>query len=325
MRVPGPSWFRDRPARRAAAIVCLCLGLAVPARAEEAPGVVWPDPAGLAIRQPFGASDIVLRLSPRNASAVDSLTWNGTEFINAFDHGRELQSAAAFDDYGECLNPTEAGGAGDGLGDRSTSFLTALHHGRAWVETEALMAWWLAPGQTSAGCARGPGPYGEARSDHILRKRVAIGLPGVPNAIEVQVSFDLPRAYRSATFEVLTAYMPPAFSQFWTFDTRSRTLAPLSHDPGEQGLPVILATPDGSRALGTWSPALPQAGSPGRGYGRWDFGALPGEGNATVKWNCVFRETEPAAGPHDYACYAVVGTLADVQAGLATLAAGPPQ
>ncbi|WP_375463084.1 hypothetical protein [uncultured Methylobacterium sp.] len=311
---------------RAAALACACLGaLAAPARAEDGPEIVWPDPAGgLAIRRPFGASEIVLRLSSRNAGAVDSLTWAGTEFVNSFDHGRELQSASAFDAYGECLNPTEAGSAADGTGGRSTSLLTGLRHGRAWVEAETRMAYWLAPGQTSAGCARGAGPYSGALSEHTLRKRAAVGLPGIPNAIEIQASFDLPHAYDSATFEVLTAYMPPGFSQFWTFDPRNRTLAPLSHDSGEQGLPVILATPDGSRAMGVWSPGLPQPGRPNLGYGRFDFAALPGAGNATVKWNCVFREAAPAAGPHDYACYAVIGSLADVQAGMAALANGPP-
>ncbi|WP_375454256.1 hypothetical protein [uncultured Methylobacterium sp.] len=308
----------------AAAGLCLAAATA-PVRAEDGPGIDWPEPNGsLALRRPFGGSEIVLRISSRNAGAVDSLTWGGTEFLNGFDHGRELQSAAAFDNYGECHNPTEAGSAADGAGARSTSLLTGLRRGRAWLETETRMAWWLGPGQASPGCPRGPGPQTGALSDHTLRKRVAIGLPGIPNAIEVQASFDLPRPYASATFEVLTAYMPPGFSRFWTFEPRSRTLAPLSHEAGEQGLPVILATPDGAYAMGVWSPGLPQPGLPNLGYGRFDFATVPGAGNATVKWNCVFREEAPAAGPHGYACYAVIGTLADVQAGLAALADGPP-
>jgi hypothetical protein len=84
---------------------------------------------------------------------------------------------------------------------------------------------------------------------------------------------------------------------------------------------VILATPDGSRAMGVYSPALPQATVPNAGYGRFNFSTLPGAGNATVKWNCVFRENNVPAGAHSYTCYVVVGTLQDVRAGLVALRA----
>ena len=46
--------------------------------------------------------------------AVMSLIWRGVEFIDTFDHGRELQYAAHYDfrgNRGECFNPTEAGAA----------------------------------------------------------------------------------------------------------------------------------------------------------------------------------------------------------------------
>src|SRR4051794_1659541 len=41
----------------------------------------------------------------RLAGAIASLTWNGMEFIDQLDHGRELQSASSFEDLGECYNP----------------------------------------------------------------------------------------------------------------------------------------------------------------------------------------------------------------------------
>jgi hypothetical protein len=60
---------------------------------------------------------------------------------------------------------------------------------------------------------------------------------------------------------------------------------------------------------------------PNAGYGRFNFSTLPGAGNATVKWNCVFRENNVPAGAHSYTCYVVVGTLQDVRAGLVALRA----
>src|SRR5437879_419530 len=65
------------------------------------------------IRGKAGASEIVITTTARLAGAIHSLTWNGREFIDSTDHGRQLQSAASFDCAGdfipETFNPTEAG------------------------------------------------------------------------------------------------------------------------------------------------------------------------------------------------------------------------
>ena len=97
-------------------------------------------------------------------------------------------------------------------------------------------------------------------------------------------------------------------------------LAPLDDGPGEQPLPVIIATPDGQHALGVYSPGLPQPQWPKGGYGRFRFAHLKGDGNATVKWNCVYRVRPAAAGDHRYTCYSVVGTLDAVQKTMTRLA-----
>ena len=95
--------------------------LAVSANADGS-SVRWPSPNGrAAIAKPFAGSEIVVSASARTAGAIDSLTWNGREFLNSFDHGRELQSAASFDGFGECLNPCMDGSCGSrisiGLGE----------------------------------------------------------------------------------------------------------------------------------------------------------------------------------------------------------------
>ena len=73
----------------------------------------------------------------RLAGAIHSLTWNGREFINSVDHGRQLQSASNLDGgtpiTAETFNPTEAGSRDDGAGEKSSSRL--LH----WrIEANAL-------------------------------------------------------------------------------------------------------------------------------------------------------------------------------------------
>ena len=55
-------------------------------------------PSGHAvIRAKAGPSEIVITTTPRLAGAIHSVAWNGKEFIDSTDHGRQLQSAANFD------------------------------------------------------------------------------------------------------------------------------------------------------------------------------------------------------------------------------------
>src|SRR3982750_2658169 len=107
----------------------LCLlfpGLLIAVRAAPAP------PTGDAVvRAAAGGSEIVITTTSRCAGAIHSLTWNGKEFIDSADHGRQLQSAANFDAgeqpfFPETFNPTEAGSARDGAGKKSTSKLLEL-------------------------------------------------------------------------------------------------------------------------------------------------------------------------------------------------------
>ncbi|MGU3540439.1 hypothetical protein [Methylobacterium sp. A54F] len=312
------------PARLRPALVAvgLCAAAWSTARAEDAPGLAWPLPGGrLEIAKPYGGSEIRIGVSSRTAGAIDSLTWGGLQFVNSFDHGRELQSAASFDGYGECLNPTEAGSNADGIGPASTSLLTALGAGPDWLQTTTRMAWWLRPGEGAGTCPKGLAGYTSARSDITLTKRVTIGAAGVANAVAYRATFTLPQAHTMGAFEAATGYMPATFSQFFTYDPATGTRAPIDDGPAEQTLPVIFATPDGGHAMGVYAPGLPQAQFPGSGYGRFRFANLPGVGNATVKWNCVFREQPLAAGDHSYTCYVVVGTLAEVEQGIGALRA----
>lgn len=259
---------------------------------------------------------IVIKTTSRLAGAIDSLTWNGKEFIDSTDHGRQLQSACAFGDGGkgfnaETFNPTEAGSRDDGAGPRSTSVLLSLKAEKNVLETRTQMAFWLKPGQTSGGQ---PARNVKALSDHVVSKKVTIGWKELPNVIEVVVTFTVPAGeiHPYAQFEALTGYMPAEFSRFLVFDPATGQTAPLSDGPGEQKLPVILSTESGSHAMGIWSP------EPSPGYGRWRFGA-----EKVVKWNCVFRRADPKgvpAGEYSFRQYGVVGSLAGVTASLQALA-----
>jgi hypothetical protein len=252
----------------------------------------------------ISGSGIVIKTTTRLAGAIDSLTWGGREFIDSFDHGRQLQSACAFGDgkpgfNAETYNPTEAGSRHDGRGPTSTSELLSLKAEGNVLETRTKMAFWLRPGEKSEGqLARNTA----ALSGVILAKKVRIA----GNVLEYTVTFTVPETHPYGQFEALTGYMPPEFSKFLVFDKGETR--PLSDGPGEQALPVILSTESGSHAMGIWSP------DPSPGYGRWRFAA-----EKVVKWNCVFRERDVKPGDKTFRCFVAVGTLADVTATLSKM------
>ncbi len=263
---------------------------------------------------------LILTASQRTSGALSSLRWRGREFLNAFDHGRELQSALSFDGWGECYNPTEAGSRNDGTGSVSTSRLIRSRVSGNTLETETDMAFWLAPGQAyPRGCGSRKSlmvaQNQSERDGYILHKRITVGADGVRNAILYDAEFTISHAHESATYELATAYMQPEFDLFLTYDPATDRIEPLSAGPGEQGLPVILSTPDRRFAMGVWSP------DPAARYGRFQFLGNPQlSGWNTVKWNCVFRAKNVMPGVYRNRCYAVVGNVDEVARGIATLA-----
>lgn len=274
------------------------------------------------IKGQFGASEIVITTTDRLAGAIHSLTWNGKEFIDSVDHGRQLQSACSFDTakpgefWAEAYNPTEAGSRADSAGPVSTSRLLKLRAERNVLETTTRMAFWLAPGEDSSGR---PALNQSRISNHTLTKRVEIGYKNHPNIIQYKVTFHIPAGERHklAQLEALTGYMPAEFSRFWKFEPKTGELQPLDDGPGEQKLPVVLSTEDKKYAMGIISPNQPSRGFENAGYGRFRF--VP---EKVVKWNCVFRERNTKGivpGDRTFQMFVVLGTLEDVKSGLIEL------
>ena len=152
----------------------------------------------------------------------------------------------------------------------------------------------------------------------ILHKRIALGLPGLGNAVEVQAGFVLSEPAKGLRLEPLAAAVPAEFSEAWRFDPATGGIAPLDPASGVQADPVILATPEGSHALAIWAPGPPaqEADAPRPGF------AVRPEAGAN-RLSCRFRVANAAAGSHDFACYALVGALSDVRAALRSLTAPP--
>lgn len=284
-----------------------------------------PVPGDSVIRGAALGSEIVITTTSRLAGAIHSLTWNGKEFIDSADHGRQLQSASNLDCAtpitSETFNPTEAGSRRDGAGTVSSGQLLHLVARGNTLETTSRMAFWLAPGETSEG---NPAKNTTLLSNHLLRKHVRIGALGLDHLIRYDVTFVVPPGehHTHAVFEALTGYMPWEFQKFWTLESDG-TLEPIDAGPGEQSRPLVFSTDDAMFAMGIYSPDQPSPGYQSAGYGRWAF-----DWAKVVKWNCVFRVSDSRGlppGQYMYHMYVAVGTLDDVRSALhaARRAAGP--
>ncbi|MEA3207229.1 MAG: hypothetical protein QOE70_286 [Chthoniobacter sp.] len=292
--------------------------------ALDATGLAAPDavlPTGEAvIRAPAGPSEIVITTTARLAGAIHSLTWQGREFIDSADHGRQLQSASNLDFgtpiTGESFNPTEAGSRLDGAGARSSSRLLFLRAETSALQTVSQMAFWLAPGELS-----GPHPAKNTTilSDHLLTKRLRIGYKNLPHVIPYDVTFSLPigETHHHAVFEALTGYMPPEFEEFHQFNAQSSSLEPLDDGPGEISRPIVFSVRGGTHAMGIYAPPQAAPRTTGPTFGRFRFAAAK-----VVKWNCVFRVTDAAGlrpGEYSFRLFVLVGDLATVTDSLRAL------
>jgi hypothetical protein len=271
-------------------------------------------PGDATIRGGAGKLELVIKTTSRVAGAIDSLRWDGKEFINSTDHGRQLQSASNLDAGSpitdETFNPTEAGSRADHVGPKSSSVLLSLKAEGNVLETRSRMAFWLRPGERS-----GPNLAKNTTivSDHLLSKKVTIGVRDLAQVVEYVATFTLPagETHSRAVFEAVTGYMPAEFSRFLAYDPAAKECRPLGVGPGEQRLPLVFATESGSHAMGVYSP------EPGPSYGRFQFAA-----HNVVKWNCVFRVTKSEGippGEYRYRAYIPVGTLEDVTASMRRL------
>ena len=277
------------------------------------------EPAADYVQQINGVVDgdeLELVISARFAGAVESLTWRGKEFINIFDHGRQISYAWHFDGYSECLNPTEPGTANDGRGLVSTSqLLSVCRSAENRITTTTRPAFWLAPGQ-SGFCSGGPQTALNETllSDQILEKTIEIGYQGIDNVIAFTAEITLPEPHDLMQLEIPTGYLTYEFTDYWQYNPQSGELQKPSSQPivepwsfvHASNLPPILATPDGAYAMGAYT------AEPIEYYTILAFD-VPNLENRTNKWNIVIREEPAPAGRYTYQSFAIVGTLEQVQ------------
>ncbi len=262
----------------------------------------------------IGAEPLRLQAGHGFAGAISSIRYRGREFIDASDHGRELQGAIQFG-AGECLNPTLAGASRDPPG-LSSSELLSVSAGPALYRAATRMAFWARPG---ASCSLGPGAQGHglnqsAVSDLVYSQEMTPGFEGHANAVLDRISIHNPHNRPPASVEALTGYMPAVFDSFSLYDVQSggfRALPASAEAPGEVDGPLVLSTSNGGAAMGIVG--LRATADP-------RYAAF--HSSEVGKWSLVYHEASPfQAGEHRYVCVWVIGTRQEVEATLADIMA----
>src|SRR3954465_1884979 len=147
--------------------------------------------SGTAFGQP-----LTVGTSTQFGGAVSSIKWGGKEYINNWDHGRQLGLDSQFFNRYICYNPYETGSFNDGKGPTSTSKVLSLSASGNRLEATTQMAWYYYPfletNQPEAYCGD-PAQwlpvthYTSPLSNYRVHKTVTIGFADIPNVIEYLV------------------------------------------------------------------------------------------------------------------------------------------
>jgi len=264
-----------------AAIICLCAVFVCNVNCQMPPGENWC----------IANYGIGICGSSRVAGAIDYLAWGGMQFINKWDHGRELQIAIS-NQSGECYNPTEAGSWNDDTGPTSSSNLAGLSTAGNIYRTTSYPAFWLAPGQADAGC--GHGINNVIVSPFRTSKAIIIGYQGYTNAILYELTVVVPMAQSYLQVEAPTGYLnQDTFSSFWSINLATGVMSAINGGPGELPIPVVIGSPSQTYAMGAYMARV--NGQQYVSYARFDF-PNPVAAAATSKWSVVYRANNLPAG-----------------------------
>jgi hypothetical protein len=300
--------------------------------------VTPPYPNQMTIKsKPVDGSNIELTSFPVEfGGAFASLKWNGVEFINHHDRGRELQSASHFDEHGECYNPTEAGTYSDRLTSSSQVLEAIASYSSLSLKTHP--AFWLYGKRVGGGCKFGAQVSAPQQSNHVFNKIVQMNYDGDPQVIDYRVQYQNLAGFpkKLGVYEALTGYLTTDFQRVMSVQMSTGVLIeengfqPISGAGVGNGAtflrrdnkfdPIIVSNAAGTHAMGILFPTQELHGA-FDGYQVWKFpGASGAGGDGTVKWNAAIFENSSNQPQRSFRILLVIGTVANVHEKLKSLA-----
>jgi len=299
-----------------------------------------PAPLGVYGYQRYGNSnESVLSLSAGGVSIQSNLVaggalwrwyWNGVQFVNHHDYGREIQSAFFFN--GGASNPTEAG---DGLS--GPDIAPGMHQGSPVLMAENSDSTQITraiPLEWNYGRYGGGANHPLIWGDMNLGKDITLNFDNLGPVARYTTHISLPTSIRGV-LELPTPYLCGTFSRFWTYDAETNRLSDVtgkvpngctapqtahySFAPKFGG--VIASDSSGAHAMGEYGVNTSQGGSVDS-FAIYRF-LCDGDGTSetsydTVKLDAVKSAVFPA-GESTYTTYLMTDTVRNVATHMAQL------
>jgi hypothetical protein len=274
--------------------------------------------------------------------SIWSWTWNGKQFVNTSDFGREIQSDFVWGSNPE--NPTEAGdgcyGATPGPGHGSP--LISTYISGAVLMTRAVPLEFT-PTNWGTDCTQAL-----VYKDTILGKTLVLNYDNLGPVVEYDSYLSLSQALDfTPNSEFPTGYLTPDFNQFYTYDAGNDTLSQVH--PSVNGAPntcsgrldwqpasgyggVIISTASSAYAMGVYTPTATIVLIPGTpptylsGFTTtlqlWDYTGCGADAGPTSKWSAVVTGHNIPAGPVKFRAWVISGTLTQVRSLMRSLQQG---
>ena len=212
-----------------------------------------------------GGFPLTIKTTDRLAGAIDSLTWNGKEFVNSYDHGRQLQYMWQKDGLGECYNPTEAGTYLDDVGPNSTSILNYINKPNVnTLVTGNFPGYWARPATPSFFCTGATTAVNtELATPDYFAKQVQIGHGNLANVVKLNASINVTKPFDRLFVETPASFLDSSLTRMWRYNPKTSNLVEQFEEAKYKAsifsyrrietTPPILSTPDGKYAVGAWA------------------------------------------------------------------------
>jgi alpha-tubulin suppressor-like RCC1 family protein len=214
------------------------------------------------------AFGVPLTVSTSNqfGGSVSSIKWGGKEYINNWDHGRQLGVNMQFFNRYCCYNPYETGSFEDAKGPTSTSKVLSLTASGNRLEATTQMCWNFREfnqNPVSADSCGDPAqwlpitPYSTPLSNYRVHKTITIGFANIPNVIEYLTDEFIPEPVLKGNNNV-TAVLNYDFSSLRSWDVVSKDYRTMRALAGVDDRIKVVSTADGNYAMGWYAPELLQ-------------------------------------------------------------------
>lgn len=265
----------------------------------------------------LSAGGITVKSNKVAGGSIWSWVWNGIEFVDHADYGREIQSDMDWTAGGVLYNPTEAGSkysTDPVVGNRQGSPLYSASNSGNTQSTRAIPLQWNP--DILGGSATRPVIF----TDMLLGKDVTLNYNNMGSVAKYVTHLTLASPVSQANLSLPAAYAPASFGKYYTYDAHHDTLLPATPGCGTGTgggiiwLPnsghgaVIIENDAGTGAIAVAGRTAPAGGKVG-GFGLSDCRVS----NGTSIYGAFTGHVAQSAGTTSITTFIVTDTLANVR------------